>query len=184
MKHSILFSGHMIDAKDRAGPRFPAGKENAAIGELRKYLLGEKEIAKDKLFGIAGGACGGDILFHELCIETGIPTEIYLALPVDEFKEKSVSFAGKGWDRRFDELISKLPFHILSGPGNNDEDKNVWERTNLWMLDLALKHGGKNMTLIALWNGETGDGEGGTKHMVEVAKEQGARVEIIDTNKL
>lgn len=184
MKHSILFSGHMIDAKDRTEPRFPAGKENAAILEMRKTLLKEKEIAKDKLFGIAGGACGGDIIFHELCIETGIPTEIYLALPVNKFKEKSVSFAGEDWERRFDELITKLPFHILPGTANNDEDKNVWERANLWMLDLALKYGGKNMTLIALWNGEAGDGEGGTKHMVKVAKEQGARVEIIDTNKL
>ena len=184
MKHSILFSGHMIDAKDRAEPRFPANKENAAAGELRKKLLKKKETSKDKLCGIASGACGGDILFHELCIEMDIPTEIYLALPAGAFKKRSVAFAGKDWVRRFDVLVSILPVHILPGSDKKGPDKNVWERTNLWMLDLGLKNGGKNMTLIALWNGEDGDGEGGTKHMVEVAREQGAGIKIVDTNKL
>ena len=40
------------------------------------------------------------------------------------------------------------------------------------------------MTLIALWDGKGGDGDGGTEHMVKVAKEKGAKVKIIDTNKL
>ena len=28
------------------------------------------------IVGLAGGACGGDILFHEVCAEQGIETEI------------------------------------------------------------------------------------------------------------
>jgi len=184
MKHSLLFTGHMIDAKDRADPRFPANKENEAKREIEKYLLTEKEINKDELTGIASGACGGDILFHELCAKMDIPTEIYLALPVEDFKKESVSFAGKDWDMRFDKLVAKLPVHILPANDENNNEKNVWERTNLWMLNLALENGGENMTLIALWNGKGGDGEGGTEHMINIAKEQGARVEIIDTNKL
>ena len=184
MKHSLLFTGHMIDAKDRADPRFPADKENEAKQEIEKYLLREKEINKDELTGIASGACGGDILFHELCAEMDVPTEMYLALPVDKFKEASVSFAGGDWDMRFDKLVAKLPVHMLPANDENNKEKNVWERTNLWMLDLALENGGENMTLIALWNGKGGDGEGGTEHMVKIAKQQGAGVKIIDTNKL
>ena len=183
MIHTILFSGHMIDAKDRDEPRFPANKENAARQEIRKYLLREKEMARDDLNGIASGACGGDILFHELCGELQIPTEMYLALPVDEFMKESVSFAGAGWDARFNILKEKLPVHILP-EANEENDSNVWARTNLWMLNLALKNGGKNMTLIALWDSKGGDDDGGTEHMVNVAKEQGARVEIIDIKKL
>ena len=184
MKHSLLFTGHMIDAKDRANPRFPADKETKARENIRNHLLKEKETAKDELRGIASGACGGDILFHELCIELGIPAEIYLALPTDQFKQESVSFAGNEWDIRFDKLIKKLPVHILPGSDENDKDKNVWASTNLWMLDAALESGGENMTLIALWDGKGGDGDGGTEHMVKVARDKGAKVKIIDTNKL
>ncbi len=183
MYHSILFTGHMIDAQERKTPRFPPGKENIVRQEIKKCLLKEKGISKDKLIGIAGGACGGDILFHELCEELNIPTEVYLALPVEAFKKESVSFAGKDWEKRFDRLIKKLPVYILPEEKENNKN-NVWERANVWMLDTALKNGGKNMSLIALWDGKAGDGGGGTEHMVNVAKEQEARVIIIDINKL
>lgn len=103
----------MIDAEDRPEPRFPAGKERAARKEIWKHLIKEKEVAKDELKGIAGGACGGDILFHELCLELNIPTQMYLAIPIDDFKKASVSFAGEEWDTRFDKLSEKLPVQIL-----------------------------------------------------------------------
>ena len=52
------------------------------------------------------------------------------------------------------------------------------------MLNDALEGGGENMTLVALWDGKGGDGEGGTEHMVRVAKEEGAKTKIVDVNKL
>lgn len=182
MKHTILFTGHMIDAKDRKEPRFPANKENEAREAIKMELIEEGRKYKDHLIGIAGGASGGDILFHELCGKMNIPSEVYLALPEEDYKKASVSFAGKGWEARFDELTSKLPVKILSSETDNQD--SIWERTNLWMLDEALKAGGENMTLIALWDGKGGDGEGGTEHMVRVAKDAGAKTKIIDVNKL
>ena len=65
-----------------------------------------------------------------------------------------------------------------------DEKSNVWERANIWMLNSALKNGGENMSLIALWDGKAGDGPGGAEHMIKVAKEQNAEIIIIDINKL
>lgn len=182
MNHTILFTGHMIDAADRANPRFPAYKENAVKEEIRKKLLNAKEKIKDELIGIAGGACGGDILFHESCIELDIPSEMYLALPVEEFIKTSVSFAGNDWTIRFNKLKEKLRVHILKKVEDNRE--TVWERSNSWMLILALKNSGENMTLIALWDGKGGDGAGGTEHMVKISKEQGANVEIIYINQV
>ena len=182
MKHTILFTGHMIDARDRKAPRFPEDKENAAREAIKKALNKEREKYNDQLTGIAGGASGGDILFHELCKETGIPSEVYLALPKQDYKKTSVSFAGEAWVARFEKLTGKLPVHILSeGTSNKD---SIWERTNLWMLHEALKAGGEHMTLIALWDGKGGDGKGGTEHMVQVAKEAGAKTIIIDIKKL
>ena len=80
-------------------------------------------------------------------------------------------------------MIKKLPVYILPEAKEDNKD-NVWARANIWMLDSALKNGGTNMTLMALWDGKAGDGGGGTEHMVNVAKEQGAEVMIIDINKL
>ena len=182
MKHTILFTGHMIDSKDRKIPRFPANKEIAAREAIKKELNDEREKYKDQLTGIAGGASGGDILFHEVCKEANISSEIYLALLEENYKKASVSFAGKEWENRFDKLTSNLPVHILSE--EKDINDSIWERANLWMLHEALKGGGKNMTLIALWDGQGGDGEGGTEHMVRVAKEEGEKTKVIDVNKL
>jgi len=51
------------------------------------------------------------------------------------------------------------------------------------MLHNALHRGGRNTTLIALWDGGGGDGPGGTTDMIAQASELGARTIIIDTRK-
>jgi hypothetical protein len=172
----------MIDKQDRKDPRFPPYKEQAVKKEIEKFLLKEKEIINE-LKGIAGGACGGDIIFHEVCQGLNIPSEIYLAEPVEDFKKNSVSFAGKDWEKRFHKLISTLPVYVLDKEIDNNK-YNIWERTNLWMLDMALKNGGENMTLVALWDGKAGDGPGGVQHMIDIARERQAKIKIIDINKL
>ncbi len=183
MIYTILFTGHMIDARGRENPRFPNVKEHAVRKEIKNRLILQKEKMQGSLRGVASGACGGDILFHEVCGELGIATEIYLALPPEQFRKKSVSFAGDDWNRRFDLLLSKLPVHVLP-PAEQDESENVWKRTNEWMLQIALKNGGDNMALIALWDGKKGDGEGGTSDMIKMSKQQHAALNIIDVTKL
>jgi hypothetical protein len=183
MYYSILFTGHMIDKAGRALPRFSESKEGLARKKIKEQLSKEKQAVKEKLKGIAGGACGGDILFHELCLELNIASEIFLALPVKDFKKSSVSFAGKGWEDRYEKLIKKLPVHVLP-QSNENNTNNVWERANVWMLESALKNGGENMSLIALWDGKPGDSGGGTEHMIKVAKKHGAKTKIIDIKKL
>ncbi len=183
MLYNILFTGHMIDKDGRENKRFSSTKENEVREEIRKQIVHEKVHAKDGIIGIASGACGGDILFHELCMELKIPTHIYLAMPEVEFKKASVSFAGKNWDSRFDALVKKLPVCILQSNAENKKE-NVWEQTNAWMLEKALVNGGENMSLMALWDGQSGDGAGGTEHMINMAKEKGSRINIIDIKKI
>jgi hypothetical protein len=179
--HSILFTGHMIDKSDRKHPRFPAAKESAAKEHIRKAVLQIKDKSSGTLLGIAGGACGGDILFHEVCDELGIETEFLLALPPEEFINHSVSFAGHKWVDRFWNIYNKEKHGVL--PGSKEllkkKDGSLWQENNRWLLDTALKNGGENMTLIALWDGKGGDGPGGTEHMVNTAKEKGAVIMII-----
>jgi hypothetical protein len=61
---------------------------------------------------------------------------------------------------------------------------SLWSRNNLWTLHTALAVDRAEVTLVALWNGEAGDGPGGTEDMLELAAERGVRVVRIDTNTL
>ena len=182
MVKRILFTGHMIDAPGRAQLRFPQDKELMARAAIRAKLLQVLNRSAKGVRGLAGGACGGDILFHELCREFDIQTDMYLALPVNEFLEQSVAFAGPSWVSRFKKLMEQVPVHIL--PARDNQQENVWERTNKWMLDTSLKDGGEHLALIALWDGKSGDGSGGTEHMIHVATGKGASSEIIDITRL
>ena len=63
-------------------------------------------------------------------------------------------------------------------------DENPYERNNLWMLQSATRFGAQKMVFICLWNGEGGDGPGGTRHLMEEARRGGRQVFWLDTRKL
>ena len=63
-------------------------------------------------------------------------------------------------------------------------DYSVWQRANLWMLEEAMSMHPQRLTVLALWNGEKGDGPGGTKDLITRATNYGATPMIIDTNTL
>ncbi len=188
--HNLLFTGHMIDKPDRKVSRFPASKEDAVRKLIKDIILEEKSKIGENgtLFGIAGGACGGDILFHEVCEELDIRSRMHLALPRDLYVRESVAFAGGNWIKRFDKLFQKLPHPILSEKIDlpkwlaKKPNYDIWSRNNLWELNSALENGGANMTLISLWDGKGGDGPGGTEHMVAEAQARGATLNPIDMN--
>lgn len=184
-QHYLLFTGHMIDKPDREIPRFSAKKENVVRQKMKEEIEKVKRNTTGKLKGIAGGACGGDILFHEICRELDISTELFLALPREKFLVESVAFAGPGWVERFNKLFNKLPVRVLSKSQKfprvkGKKNLSIWEKNNLWQLNCALANGGLNMTLVALWDGKGGDGPGGTADMVKEAKEKGGRSIIIN----
>ena len=188
--HTLLFTGHMIDQKGRATPRFPANKEAGARQAIQDIVLQEQKKISGPLIGLAGGACGGDILFHEVCNELGIPTQLLLALPRDQFLNESVQFAGANWVDRFNKLYNVLLTEVLADSQElpnwlqKKPNYSFWERNNVWLLYKALVNGGQCMTLLALWDGKPGDAGGGTEHMVNQAQARGAKTIIIDVNAL
>src|SRR5215208_3524988 len=93
--HVLLFTGHRIDPPGRKKARFPADKEDAARLAIKDAV--EEELARaggGGVIGVAGGASGGDVLFHDVCAESGIPTTLHLALPRDEYVKESVQDGG------------------------------------------------------------------------------------------
>lgn len=190
-KRVLLFTGHMIDAPGRGEPRFPPNKVDVAKQKIAEAVAAEQQIAGSIAYGVAGGASGGDILFHQVCEEMNIPTRIFLAVPRELYIPASVAAAGPQWIEEFNRLVRTHPVRVLCDSKElprwlqEKPGYNIWQRNNLWNLHNALAAaGGENVTLIALWNGASGDGAGGTADMVQKAQERGAKTIILDTKKI
>ena len=179
----ILFSGHMIDARERETPRFPPDKEPIAANAIATALVELDVGARDLC--ICGGACGGDLLFAEAALARSARLE--LCIPFDEatFLEKSVDFAGDDWRARFFAAKARANLHVLPvelGPAPGAEDP--YERNNRWMLDRAMRFSPGKVDFLCLWNGQGGDGPGGTRHMMEEIAKAGGRTHVLDTTNL
>jgi hypothetical protein len=178
-----LFSGHMIDAPDRNTPRFPPDKEPVAAAAIAD-TLSEIGVARGDL-AICGGACGGDLLFAEACLARDMRLEIYVPFDEPTFVANSVDFADADWHNRYLAVKSKAKLHVMPDElGPLPAGENPYERNNRWMLESAARFGGKNIAFIALWNGEGGDGPGGTQHFMAEARRKTERIYWLDTRKL
>jgi hypothetical protein len=191
LRHAIVFTGHMIDAPERVEPRFPSAKETIAREAIRRQLLSLITALPGPALGIAGGANGGDILFHEVCAELHIPTRVLLALPEGPFIAESVEHGGAGWILRFGALMKnhsdKNEVQVL-GPDKKlpdwmrePENYDIWQRANLWLLEEAFASEARNLSLMALWDGKTGDGPGGTKDLIDTARARGVNTVLLNT---
>jgi len=189
----VVFTGHRMDAPGRAEPRFPPAAEAKARAMIRGVVEAEVAAAAGRaVIGIAGAASGGDILFHEVCAELGVETQLFLVVSREDYVRESVADGGAGWVDRFNALFAARPYRFL---GNSDtalelpkwlrpwKEYDIWNRSNLWMLHNALAYG-PEVTLIALWNGKGGDGPGGTRDMVESAKAHAVKTLLLDASEL
>lgn len=179
----FLFSGHMIDAADRPTPRFPADKEAIAAQKIAETLA--KLDAGPEDLALTQGACGGDILFAEACLQCGV--KLKLLQPFDEpaFIQKSVLPAGESWRERYFNIKQQAqPKAAPVELGAPPKDVDPYERCNLWLLYTALAYGIEKVQFICLWNGEGGDAPGGTAHMYKEVNGKTGQVIRIDTQML
>lgn len=186
---ALLFSGHRIDPPDRPSIRFPGAEEATARAALHDVVQREKDASPGPLVGLAGGANGGDILFHEVCRELNVPTRLYLAVPPALYVETSVAGASRDWIDRFHRLRREVEVSVL-GPSRRlpswlrcPSDYTVWRRANAWMWHHARALAGPRVTVLVLWDGEAGEG-GGTDDMVARAQAGGARLVTLSTREM
>ena len=172
----FLFSGHMIDQRGRGVPRFPPACESPVAQELKERLdalgAGPGDLAMTQ------GACGSDLLFAEAMLERGAAVHLHLPLDKETFITRSVSFKKPmsnepdRWRERF-LVVAANPntrSEVMPAGHGEAESASVFERCNTWMLARALAMGAHKVRFICVWNGEGGDGPGGTAHMREVVQ--------------
>lgn len=177
---AILFTGHMTDLPGRAQPRLPQYAESAAWGAVRAAIEAACRRTRGRAVGIASGARGGDLMFHECCRLFGIERRMVLPFPPSDFIETSVAgVPNGGWETKFWDNWNSL------AEGEREivlqsRDEKGYALCNQRMIALGQELA-TTSDLIALWDGKAGDGPGGTAHHVETVRGNGGRVEIIDT---
>ena len=181
----ILFSGHMIDHPQRQSPRFPPQMESAVTREMTKVIetwgIGPEDLA------LCGGACGGDLIFGELCLKKKARLEIRIPFQETEFLKKSVNFAGDQWTQRYYRVKQHPQTKVLVMPdelGPLAKDANPYVENNLWQLRTALTREPGRVNFLCLWDENRGDGPGGTEHMYREVKKRSGKVKVIKSVKL
>ena len=174
-----VFSGHMIDGRDRGIPRFPHELEPAVREALRVRLK-----TLDVGIGFASAACGGDILFLENLFDMG--GELHIVLPYNEeqFVRDSVAIVPWGnWAERFRRVLSKATEVITASDQKLEEGSTSYEYANELLHGLAqIKSQQLETELVplAVWDGREGDGPGSTASAIEHWRNVGLEIEIID----
>ena len=174
----VLATGHMVDLPDRPAPRFPADEVPRVAIEVRAALatwgIGPESTV------VCGGARGADLIVAEEAHARGARIVLCLALPPEEFVQRSVDIPGTEWAAQFERIARVSDTRVLDG-GDDGERDDVFARTNAWMVDVA-RSLDPNPYAIVVWNGGEGDGPGGTADMVRRLGVQGPdpRVLVID----
>ncbi len=149
---AIGFSGHRA-LKDEAACR----------KSIYEFLEQRKASTPALLYGVSSVAAGGDLLFAESCIQLQIPLCVLLPLPVEEFRR---DFDEANWARAETVLARAASVEVTAG--NQSREECYYE------CGIETVHGSR--LLLALWNGESSQGLGGTEDIVSFAKGVGKPV--------
>ncbi len=180
----FLFSGHMIDAPGRVDPRFPPQLESAIAKAIH-----------DKLDQLQCAPAGHRD--QQRCMRRRHPVRRGSTGPGPEAKnalagrrENLYRKIGRHCRRRLAQsffvlwLRERSNSSLPSYSARLGDNEDPFERTNRWMLDEALRIGGAGACLICVWDGQGGDGPGGTKHMVETVLKRGGQFHWVDIRRL
>jgi len=179
----LVFTGHMVDRPNRPSPRFPPLLEPVVRDEIRAYL---DRFAPAAAYGSA--ACGADILCLEAMLERGAEVNVVLPFPPDQFRATSVDLVpGGDWSSRFDRVLASASSLTVVSDHGAESSGSAYEYANLVLTGMAMLRAGALATPVhglAVWDGGSGGGLGGTTGVVERWRDLGLEVEHVDTTRL
>jgi tetratricopeptide (TPR) repeat protein len=176
----VAFVGHMVDAPDRATPRFPTSKVGKLRRAIRKRLQG-----LSTPHGFSSAARGSDILFIEELLRAGGQAFVILPFPVTDFLAIS---GGPGWDERFRQLRDRVELIVLRDHRPPDAQlPTAFASANREIQRRAMEYAARldeTPVAIAVWDRRPGDGAGGTADVIRLWKEEGIEPHVININSL
>src|SRR5439155_16794451 len=138
---------------------------------LRSVIESLRAQISGKLIGYSSIAIGADTLFAETCIGLGIPWIALLPRPREDFKK---DFTESDWAKT-SELLGRAA-RVEALPPARSRD--------LGYLEGGLSTVEEADVMIAVWNGESSRGTGGTAEVVAHADNLSKPIIIIDPNTL
>jgi hypothetical protein len=201
--HILLFAGHRAERDMTPSAKVVKGKAAAAAPRNREFETKARQAieqaVKDELadaakqgvkilFGLSGGANGGELIFQEVCRKLDIPTHLYLAIPRDQFVGRFVSLhrESSDWFDRFNEAYERAEEKVeLSDSADLPRwlqlkpNYDVRRRSGLWMLQHALVNRiarDAHVTLIVFWDGKTEEEPGSFGDLIQRALDNGINV--------
>jgi class 3 adenylate cyclase len=178
----LVFTGHMVDAADRAAPRFPASLEASLCDALRASLAELRPLAA---YGSA--ACGADILCHELVRELGGEIHVVLPFPAEEFRATSVEIAPGNWGERFDRLLESADSVTVASDHRATGSVASFEYANLLLTGLGRLRArllDTSLRGLAAWDAGGDGARGGVGSVVSAWRERRVPFEHVDLARL
>ena len=176
----LAYFGHMVDADNRPTTRLPASK----VGGLRKVIRSRIE-KFGNLHGFGQAACGTDLIVLEELVRRDLTATVVLPFPEADFVELSV---GDKWTERFAKLrqYKRIEFAPPLKPQRppDQELPRALADANRQVQRLAMEFARRldetQIIVLAVWDGEKGDGPGGTADAVALWRDEGFDVDVID----
>ena len=186
----FLFTGYMVNHAGKTEDQFPAEKEELLKAAINAIL--DKHGAEPSDLAITTGMdAGSELIFVECCTEREISVQAYFPETEAPYIRDFVSPGGDEWVDRFFRMRNHPRVDEYYQPdcvGLPKEGDNLHERNNRWALYSALAYGTDNVRLIAVWDGKnepSADLDSRlVRHMVELMRDAGGRIEQIHPHKL
>jgi class 3 adenylate cyclase len=176
MPRIAVFAGHMVDLQGRPMSRFPSSLVPRVQHEIRAWLDRE-----DIKIGYSSAACGADLLFLEALLERGGDAHVILPFERDAFCTTSVAIAGGDWTSKFNRLLEKATVQALSGRPLRFGEV-AYDYANQVLHGLAIMHANRletELRHLVVWDGQAGDGPGGTADVVHQWHRLGCAIDVI-----
>lgn len=170
----ITFSGHMFDQPGRGNTRFPTTHQEAVRGRIRSQIE-----QLNGLIGFGSAACGSDILFHEELQAMGGESHVILPFRQVDFLSASASMVGES--ERLQRVVDAAA-DVFEATNAARAVDGSYEYTNLLLhgaADLRCREIETELVGLAVWDGQEGDGPGGTESCIRHWRQNNVRVVTI-----
>jgi tetratricopeptide (TPR) repeat protein len=178
----LAFSGHMIDAPARASPRFPAALEPAVREAIEGYLR-----PRLPAIGYSQAACGADLIFCEAMLALGQEVNVLLPFAKVDYLEQSVAFAGEGWVRRFEEVLSRAASVTYATGERHLGDDTLFEHASSLIQGMAFLRARELAIaprMLAVLDLSQAGGVGGTQSTREAWADERAASDTLDLGEI
>ncbi len=142
----VAFAGHMIDAPERAVPRFPATLVPAVRAAMREHVAG-----LNTPIVYTSAACGADLVFIEVALEAGAEVNVVLPFDRDDFARTSVAIAGDEWIERFDAALSGATRVVMATDERYLGDDVLFDQAAMLLEGLSMLRAAQLQTVPSLY---------------------------------